>query len=158
MGLCTDIPFTDCHAIYCRNVINSTFIEQVRQQRALISHPRNTYVVLHITTRAYRGLAGWSFSIFPTEGDVFVLGGCSRAKRRETTVLWPISKKDHLSPELGLATPAVKSMVRQNRTYRVPAGLQNKPPPISFSTHIPSTASQQLTACTPIPMTAALSC
>lgn len=50
---------------------------------------------------------------------VFVLGGSGGTAQTESTVLWPFSKRDHLSPELGLATPAFTAMVRQKGTWRV---------------------------------------
>ncbi len=55
---------------------------------------------------------------------VFVLGCSSGAPRTESTVLWPFSKRDHLSPELGLATPAFTAMVRQKGTCRVDVAQQ----------------------------------
>lgn len=55
---------------------------------------------------------------------VFVLGCSSGAPRTESTVLWPFSKRDHLSPELGLATPAFAAMVRQKGMCRVDVAQQ----------------------------------
>ncbi|KAK1904921.1 putative peptide permease protein BMEII0860, partial [Dissostichus eleginoides] len=72
---------------------------------------------------------------------VFVFGCSSGAPRTQSTGLWPFSKRDHLSPELGLATPAFSAMVGQNWTCRVDAAQQAsriKPAPISISTHPPS--------------------
>lgn len=89
---------------------------------------------------------------------VFVLGCSSRAPRTQSTVLWPHSKMDHLSPELGLATPAFTAMGRQKGTCRVDVAQQASriKPPISISAHPPSAASQQPAAypATFIPMTA----
>eukprot|EP00064_Thunnus_orientalis_P000189 superscaffoldBa00000008_g189 len=71
---------------------------------------------------------------------VFVLGCSSGAPRTESTVLWPHSKMDHLSPEAGLATPAFTAVGRQKGTCRVDVAQQAsriKPPPISISTHPP---------------------
>ena len=71
---------------------------------------------------------------------VFVLGCSSGAPRTESTVLWPHSKMDHLSPEVGLATPAFTAVGRQKGTCRVDVAQQAsriKPPPISISTHPP---------------------
>lgn len=55
---------------------------------------------------------------------VFVLGCSSGAPRTQSTVLWPFSKRDHLSPELGLATPDFAAMVRQKGTCRVDVAQQ----------------------------------
>lgn len=55
---------------------------------------------------------------------VFVLGCSNRAPWTESTVLWPFSKRDHLSPELGLATSAFAAMVRQKGTCRVDVAQQ----------------------------------
>lgn len=55
---------------------------------------------------------------------VFVLGCSSGAPRTESTVLWPFSKRDHLSPKLGLATPALAAIWRQKGTSRVDVAQQ----------------------------------
>lgn len=53
-----------------------------------------------------------------------VLGGLSGTPPSHSTVLWPYSKRDHLSPELGLATPAFTAMVRHTGMCRVDATQQ----------------------------------
>lgn len=61
---------------------------------------------------------------FQQKETVFVLGCSSGAPQTESTVLWPFSKRDHLSPELGPATPALAALVRQKGTCRVDVAQQ----------------------------------
>ncbi|KAI4812822.1 hypothetical protein KUCAC02_024189 [Chaenocephalus aceratus] len=72
---------------------------------------------------------------------VFVFGCSSGSPQTQSTGLWPFSKRDHLSPELGLATPAFSAMVGQSWKCRVDTAQQasrRKLAPISISTHPPS--------------------
>lgn len=58
--------------------------------------------------------------------NVFVLGCSGRAPPTQSTEPWPSSKRDHLSPKLGLAKPALAALVRQKKkgTCRVDVAQQ----------------------------------
>lgn len=101
--------------------------------------------------------------MFPTEGDRV----CSwllqwNPTNREHCAVACLQKGPSVPPlkKLGLASPAFAAAGRQKGTCRVDVSqqaLQNKPPPISISTHPPHSAASQQPAAFPansIPMTA----
>lgn len=107
----------------------------------------------------FRSLKDWSSCMFPTEGDRV----CS------WLLQWSPTNREHCAvallqkgPSVPRTWPSCTGLRRNGETERDaqgwcgPAGLQNKPPPISISTHPPSAASQQPAAypATSIPMTA----
>ncbi|TNN58092.1 hypothetical protein EYF80_031691 [Liparis tanakae] len=78
------------------------------------------------------------------------IGGAIGAPQTESTVLWPFSKRDHLSPRTWPTGPHRYGGTEWDAQGGCgPEGLQNKPPPLSPSAHIPPSAASQQPAALP---------